>query len=74
MVAAQFPAIRTAVIENRKFLRRAVTHHAGLGIDQFLDLGTGLPTAQNVHQVAQQVNPAARIVYVDNDLGTSPPW
>jgi hypothetical protein len=67
LVAAQFPGIRIAVIENRKFLRRAVTWLAEQGIDQFLDIGTGLPTAENVHQVAQRVRPDARIVYVDND-------
>jgi hypothetical protein len=54
--------------ENRKFLGRAVRFLAGrAGIDQFLDLGTGLPTRGNVHAVAQQVNPGARVIYVDND-------
>jgi hypothetical protein len=67
MVAAQFPAIRTAVVENRKFLRRAVSYLAEQGIAQFLDIGTGLPTADNTHEVAQRLNPAARVVYVDND-------
>jgi len=53
---------------NRAFLGRAVRYLAGeAGIRQFLDLGTGLPTAQNTHQVAQSVAPDARIVYVDND-------
>jgi hypothetical protein len=55
-------------VENRKFLRRAVRYLAAeAGITQFLDIGTGLPTQGNVHQVAQAVNPAARVVYVDND-------
>jgi S-adenosyl methyltransferase len=67
MVAAQFPAIRTAVIENRKFLGRAVSYLVEQGIAQFLDIGTGLPTANNVHEVAQRVRPESRIVYVDND-------
>jgi S-adenosyl methyltransferase len=67
LVAAQFPAIRTAVVENRKFLRRAVTHLAEGGIRQFLDIGTGLPTANNTHEVAQRIAPESRIVYVDND-------
>jgi trans-aconitate methyltransferase len=67
MVAAQFPGIRIAVIENRKFLRRAVHLLAEQGVRQFLDIGAGLPTADNVHQVAQRVRPDARIVYVDND-------
>jgi hypothetical protein len=53
--------------QNREFLRRTVRFCAGEGITQFLDLGSGLPTNQNVHEVAQQVNPAARVVYVDID-------
>ncbi|GAA1023064.1 hypothetical protein Aple_098740 [Acrocarpospora pleiomorpha] len=52
----------------RQFIGRVVRFLAGdKGIDQFLDIGTGIPTADNTHQVAQRVNPAARIVYVDND-------
>ena len=58
---------RTAVRANRAFLQRAVRTLAELGIDQFLDIGTGIPTAGNTHQVAQQANPEARVVYVDND-------
>jgi SAM-dependent methyltransferase len=62
------PASRTPPRENRAFLRRAVRFLAAeRGIDQFLDIGTGIPSAPNVHHVAQEVNPAARIVYVDND-------
>jgi hypothetical protein len=54
--------------ENRGFLRRAVSYLAGeAGIDQFLDIGTGIPTWPNVHEVAQAANPLARVVYVDND-------
>lgn len=54
--------------ENRRFLGRAVRFLAGeAGIAQFLDLGTGLPVRGNVHEVAGQVNPDARVVYVDND-------
>ncbi|MFB9237316.1 SAM-dependent methyltransferase [Plantactinospora siamensis] len=54
--------------ENRAFLARAVRYLAAEGgIRQFLDIGTGIPTAPNVHQVAQQVDPTARVVYVDND-------
>jgi len=52
---------------NRAALGRAVRFMAGEGITQFLDLGSGLPTAQNTHQIAQAVNPAAKVVYVDND-------
>src|SRR4051794_26308492 len=62
------PSIRTAAVENRRFLQRAVHHLAAdRGINQFLDIGIGLPTADNTHQIAQGVNPAARIVYVDHD-------
>jgi hypothetical protein len=53
---------------NREVLGRAVRYMVGQGIDQFLDLGSGLPTVQNTHQIAQAANPAARVVYVDNDL------
>ncbi|MEV1008593.1 SAM-dependent methyltransferase [Streptomyces sp. NPDC049881] len=63
-----FPMLRTAARENRKFLGRAVRHLVReTGIRQFLDLGSGLPTAENVHQVAQAVEPESRVVYVDND-------
>lgn len=52
---------------NRAFLRRAVTHLVGLGVRQFLDIGSGIPTVGNVHEVAQELAPDARIVYVDID-------
>ncbi len=52
---------------NRAALGRAVRYMALQGVDQFLDLGSGLPTVQNTHQIAQTINPAARVVYVDND-------
>ncbi|MYS93498.1 MULTISPECIES: SAM-dependent methyltransferase [Streptomyces] len=56
------------VRHNRDFLRRAVTTLVEQdGIRQFLDIGTGLPTAENVHQIAQRIAPDARVVYVDND-------
>jgi hypothetical protein len=62
------PNSRIPPRENRAFMRRAVRYLAGdVGIRQFLDIGTGIPTAPNVHQVAQGVAPAARVVYVDND-------
>jgi SAM-dependent methyltransferase len=65
---ASFPMLRTAASENRKFLGRAVRYLVEeTGIRQFLDLGSGLPTAENVHQVAQRADPGARVVYVDND-------
>ena len=67
-IAAVFPHIRTAARENRAFMRRAVSLLAAeAGIRQFLDIGTGLPTANNVHDVAQAIAPESRIVYVDND-------
>jgi hypothetical protein len=52
---------------NRAALGRAVRYMAAQGVTQFLDLGSGLPTVQNTHQIAQLINPAARVVYVDND-------
>jgi S-adenosyl methyltransferase len=65
---ASWPAVRTAVRENRAFLGRAVRYLvAEAGIRQFLDIGTGLPSANNVHEVAQDVDPSCRVVYVDND-------
>jgi S-adenosyl methyltransferase len=62
------PTVLPGVRANRAFLRRAVEYLAGeAGIRQFLDIGTGLPTADNTHEVAQSVAPDARVVYVDND-------
>lgn len=62
------PRAPEAARDNRAFLRRAVRHLAAeSGIRQFLDLGSGLPTAENVHQVAQSAAPGSRVVYVDND-------
>jgi len=67
-VRAVFPEIVESARHSRAFLRRAVTYLAGTaGVRQFLDIGTGLPTADNTHEVAQRVVPQARIVYVDND-------
>ncbi|GAA2364327.1 SAM-dependent methyltransferase [Dactylosporangium salmoneum] len=62
------PNSRIPPRENRKFLRRVVEHLAAEhGVRQFLDIGTGIPTSPNVHEVAQAVAPESRIVYVDND-------
>jgi hypothetical protein len=62
------PNILPGVRANRAFLRRAVQYLAGeAGIRQFLDIGTGLPTNENTHQVAQEIAPESRVVYVDND-------
>jgi hypothetical protein len=65
---AAYPAIRASARANRAFLARTVRYLAAEeGVRQFLDIGTGLPTASNTHEVAQSVAPASRIVYVDND-------
>jgi O-methyltransferase involved in polyketide biosynthesis len=62
------PVIRIAAPASRAFLRRAVRYLAGdAGIRQFLDIGTGLPTAGNTHEIAQAAAPECRVVYVDND-------
>jgi hypothetical protein len=67
-VRSVFPAIVENARASRAFLARAVRYLAGEeGIRQFLDVGTGLPTADNTHEVAQRVAPECRIVYVDND-------
>ena len=67
-VAEMFPLIPAVARADRAFLQRAVTFLAGeAGIHQFLDVGTGLPAASNTHQVAQEINPEARVVYVDHD-------
>jgi hypothetical protein len=61
------PEFREVALANRGFLIRAVTALTHLGIDQFIDLGTGIPTSPNVHEIAQHVHPSAKVVYVDND-------
>jgi S-adenosyl methyltransferase len=62
------PNSRIPPRENRAFLRRVVRFLAGeAGVSQFLDIGTGIPTSPNVHEIAQGIEPRARIVYVDND-------
>ncbi len=68
-VIARMPpgTIRTAARQNRMFLGRAVRYVAEQGVRQFLDIGTGLPTMGNVHDVAHDVAPDCRIVYVDHD-------
>jgi hypothetical protein len=66
--AQLYPDITLVARSSRAFLKRAVTFLATeVGIRQFLDIGTGMPTAENTHQVAQAARPDARIVYVDND-------
>ncbi len=67
-IVAVIPSFRDTVRAERRFLARAVRYLAGsAGIRQFLDIGTGLPTANNTHEVAQAAAPESRIVYVDND-------
>lgn len=61
------PDAKTAALDNRSFLRRAVAFCAASGVGQFLDIGSGLPTAQNTHEVAREIRSDARVVYVDND-------
>jgi O-methyltransferase involved in polyketide biosynthesis len=66
-VRAAVPEVATMAAQNRAFLGRVVRYLAEQGIRQFIDIGTGLPTQNNVHQVAQRVTPDAHVVYVDND-------
>ena len=63
-----YPGVASGARANRQFLARAVRHLAGeAGITQFLDIGTGIPTANNTHEVAQAVTPGSRVVYADYD-------
>ena len=66
-VEVVFPTIRLSTIENRRFLRRAVGFLIGAGVRQFLDIGSGMPTDSNSHDVAQTFAPQSRVAYVDND-------
>lgn len=67
-IRALHPGIGDYALADRRFLGRAVRHLAAeAGIRQFLDIGTGLPSADNTHEVAQRITPDARVVYVDND-------
>ncbi|MEU5419696.1 SAM-dependent methyltransferase [Streptomyces sp. NPDC020799] len=62
-----FPGLPKVMQANRAFMRRAVRYAVGRGISQFLDIGSGIPTFGNVHEIAQQADPGAHIVYVDHD-------
>ena len=65
---ASLPAAQVGVRAQRDLLGRVVRHLVGeAGVRQLLDIGSGLPTAENVHEIAQRIEPAARVVYVDND-------
>jgi SAM-dependent methyltransferase len=66
-IIAQFPSMPLVARENRAFLGRAVQFLVDAGIDQFLDVGSGIPTEGNVHEIAHATNPHARVVYVDID-------
>nr|WP_033258202.1 MULTISPECIES: SAM-dependent methyltransferase [Kitasatospora] len=61
------PLVRISARANRAFLQRAVRVLAERGVRQFLDIGTGIPSAGNTHEIAQAVDPAARVAYLDND-------
>lgn len=64
----QVPSMRELALNNREFLRRVVrVLAADFGIRQFIDHGSGLPTQDNVHEIAQRVDPSSRVVYIDND-------
>ena len=63
-----WPDLPHVMRANRAFLRRALTYLTQQGIDQFIDLGSGIPTVGNVHEIVLGLNPAARTVYVDNDV------
>jgi hypothetical protein len=66
-IAAVTPNVREIALANRAFLGRAVRFMTAAGISQFLDIGSGIPTQGNVHEVARQADPAARVVYADID-------
>lgn len=62
-----FPVVQPVALANRRVLHRAVRYLARQGIDQFVDIGSGVPTVGNVHQVADEIAPESRVVYVDNE-------
>jgi hypothetical protein len=66
-VEAAMPEVRLLALENRAFLRRAVRFMTAAGVRQFIDIGAGLPTAGNTHEIAQREAPGSHVVYVDND-------
>ncbi|HEY3606785.1 MAG TPA: SAM-dependent methyltransferase [Pseudonocardiaceae bacterium] len=66
-VAARMPELPTVLRANRDFLRRSVQYLVDQGVRQFLDLGSGIPTSGNVHDIAQRANAECRVLYVDND-------
>jgi hypothetical protein len=67
-IVAQMPAVQVGVRAQRDVLGRVVRYLVGeAGISQLLDIGSGLPTSENVHEIAQRIDPAVRVVYLDND-------
>jgi hypothetical protein len=64
---ARFPLLKDIAVANRLFLHRAVRHLVGLGVRQFIDIGSGIPTMGNTHQVADEADSETRVVYVDNE-------
>ncbi|SFW74846.1 SAM-dependent methyltransferase [Amycolatopsis australiensis] len=61
------PPAKTMAVDNRNFLRRVVTYLVDAGVRQFIDIGSGIPTVGNVHEVARDLAPDVNVVYVDND-------
>jgi S-adenosyl methyltransferase len=66
-VVERFPLLKDISVSNRLFLHRAVRHLVSMGVRQFIDIGSGIPTMGNTHQVADEVAPDSRVVYVDNE-------
>ncbi|WP_245545868.1 SAM-dependent methyltransferase [Nocardia higoensis] len=66
-IERSIPNVRLLARTNREFMHRAIRFLTDQGIQQFLDIGTGIPTAPNLHQVAQEIAPQAHVVYADND-------
>lgn len=66
-IVEEYPEILEVARQSREFMKRTVSEVTGLGIRQFLDIGTGLPTSPSVHEVAQSIAPDSRVVYVDID-------
>lgn len=64
---AAFPSVLVSARANRQFMHRSVRHLTRLGMRQFLDVGTGIPTSPNLHEIAQATAPEAHVVYTDND-------
>ncbi|NJQ03902.1 SAM-dependent methyltransferase [Streptomyces sp. PLAI1-29] len=62
------PSTRVTALANRAFMRRAVRAVVGAGVRQIIDIGTGIPTSPNPHEIAREIDPAARVAFVDNDV------